>query len=291
MSGKRFLIVDEDEVVLSLIKRSVLGIDPECYLISLNNSKAAVQQATEQTFDVVIADLYLLADDENPLVDTLRASQPAMPTIIATSYGYNGDGTDLNNLPIFRLLTKPIELNTLRQAVAEATQAHGAGSLPPSYNPIDQFAKAKVMIEQLRADTTARCILLCDIVGNVAIQAGEINDLPVEAITSLLSGGIATLLEAGQSIDQNDVINLAYREGRQADLYAINIRRDWILILVIDRGDTYQRLGSVWYYARKTTLALGEELEKVRPGALNSNGETSADPSYDDEVDKLFRSH
>ena len=49
----------------------------------------------------------------------------------------------------------------------------------------------------------------------------------------------------------------ALREfGKQKDLYALNIGRLYLLILVIDRAEFSNKLGAVWYYARRTAIDL-----------------------------------
>lgn len=151
------------------------------------------------------------------------------------------------------------------------------------------YQKINIELSGLLADTSARCILLSDSVGNVLIKLGDLGGLPTEAITSLLCGGIATLLEAGRNFEDRDVINLAYREGKQSDLYAINIRENWVLIIVIDRGQMSPRLGTVWFYARKSVVQLNTLLEQSPKNEPPMKFDASVDEAYNDELDKLFK--
>jgi len=153
----------------------------------------------------------------------------------------------------------------------------------------DLYQRINQEMSGLRSDTSARCILLSDSAGNVLLKLGDLGGLPTEAITSLLCGGIATLLEAGRNIDDRDVINLAYREGKHSDLYAINIRDNWVLIIVIDRGQMATRLGTVWFYARKSVDRLTQILDQVPMNKQQIKLDAHADKAYNDELDKLFK--
>jgi hypothetical protein len=100
---------------------------------------------------------------------------------------------------------------------------------------------------------------------------------------------MATLLEAGKNLDEAGVINLLYREGKTADLYGINIQDDWILIIVIDRGTMFQRLGTVWFYARKAAVDLNKVREELNQVQAVTVGEGHMGQAYTEELDKLFR--
>ncbi len=153
----------------------------------------------------------------------------------------------------------------------------------------DLYQRMNDEVNKLRSDTSARCILLTDSMGNVLLKLGDLGGLPTEAITSLLCGGVATLLEAGKSIDDRDVINLAYREGKNSDLYAINIRESWVLIIVIDRGEMSTRLGTVWFYARKSVDQLTRILDEVPKGKQHLKLDAPDRQAYNNELEKLFK--
>jgi hypothetical protein len=111
----------------------------------------------------------------------------------------------------------------------------------------------------------------------------------MEQIASLLGGGIATLIEVGRSLDGDpEAINLAYREGKNEYLYALNVGQQMLLIIVINRGPYSSRLGSAWYYAQQTALTLRDMLSKIENGSSHQLLDTVMDRAFDVELDKLF---
>jgi hypothetical protein len=152
------------------------------------------------------------------------------------------------------------------------------------------FNRISKVIDQLRFETGARCVLLSDTSGRLIAHSGDLRDLPVEAVTTLLGGGIATLIEAGRVVDDEALVNLTYREGSKSDLYAINLMYNLLLILVIDHNLAYSRLGTVWFYTRQTVLAMNELLKNVKFTQPLQNISESLDQVISDEIDLLFNS-
>jgi hypothetical protein len=112
--------------------------------------------------------------------------------------------------------------------------------------------------------------------------------MAVDEVAALLGGGFATLLEAGKNLSDEAVINLIYREGKIADLYAINLGSSLFLVIVIDRGPFYNRLGTVWYYARQTAIHLMEKMEKTAVIQTSQIFDEHTKDAYNQELDKLF---
>jgi DNA-binding response OmpR family regulator len=287
MTNKRFLIIEEDDVVRSILHRSVNGFIPNGFVVAEATADAGLDQIANQEFDVVIADLDLIRSAGNLWGQIWVSRGVSTPTIVATSFTETNLVQTL--LPIHSLLAKPIQMAQFDQVMEQLLDQKEEDELERVTLTEALYAQVSVRLDQLLADTTARCILLCDPAGRIIHLAGNTGGLAIDAITSLLSGGIATLLEAGKNLEEDSVINLAYREGKLADLYAINIHDDWIMIIVIDRGQMYQRLGTVWFYARKATVDLNrlrEELDKVQPQTMMSS---PLNDEYSDELDKLFQ--
>jgi hypothetical protein len=108
-------------------------------------------------------------------------------------------------------------------------------------------------------------------------------------MASLLGGSIATLREAGRAMDgDQNAINLAYREGMREYLYALNIGRRMILILIIDRGQYSSRLGTVWYYAQRVAVNLRQILREAEYVDPQKIFDPKIDQAFNLELDKLF---
>ena len=87
-------------------------------------------------------------------------------------------------------------------------------------------------------------------------------------------------------VEQDPSFSVATEESTDAGLDQIaNQEFD----VVIDRGSMFQRLGTVWFYARKATVDLNvlrEELAKVQPTA---SGAGQLNKAYTEELEKLFQ--
>jgi hypothetical protein len=118
---------------------------------------------------------------------------------------------------------------------------------------------------------------------------GNADGINPDEMASLLGGGFATLDEAGKSIDPDGMISLSYREGGKTDLYSINVFGNILLILIVDKGTLYNRLGTVWYYARQCALDLNKIVtENKVEVAAPSIDVASTSEAYSSEIDKLF---
>jgi ActR/RegA family two-component response regulator len=289
MGNKSVLLIDEDDVVLSLLQKSLIGNNPAHKIVPILDPDQALAQLKLQHFDVIISDLPLLTSRETHILDAIISGKQSAAKVIATAYNYQRVAeVNVGDLNSVTLLPKPIRMNDLMLVIERIF------GKPNELNP-EQSAAAEAqqklvgnLLEGLRENIHARCILLSDASGNIIHKVGNLDGIPIDAITSLLCGGVATLVEAGRNIDESVVINLAFREGKNADLYAINIGIQLVLIIVIDKGHYYERLGSVWFYARKAAVELSKSMEMSasRPSEMMFEG--AMDQAVSAELDKLF---
>jgi CheY-like chemotaxis protein len=287
MHRRTALLIDDDDVAIKLIQRSLSSIDPDLAIVSVKDAVSGINHVKDFQFNIIISDLTFLAQDEDRLLNTIRAVQTDFK-LIATAHA----SIDLPEL-IARLQTpsvvyKPIDLAQLNQVLGAAFPNQKKIHLDHFSLSESMYGQINTELSGLRESTNARCILVSDTYGRVLITAGDTEGLPIDAITSLLGGGVATLLEAGSSLDDGDVINLAYREGMKSDLYAVNIGQQLLLILVIDRGLFYNRLGTVWFYTRQTVINLNKIVEQAKTEQPNAVGSGNLNQAYSDELDRLF---
>ncbi len=194
----------------------------------------------------------------------------------------------MGNKDNLHFLQKPIDARQLFTIIEEILGPARNKDLGHFSLSRHQYSKCNEEIIKLRNNVNARCIMLSDPVGRVLISTGAIEGIASDTITSLLGGGLATLLEAGKELDIEGVLNLSYREGKSTDLYALNIGMVLILIIIIDKGRFYNKLGTVWYYARQAALNLETAI-------LSSDADPDV-PVFDDvdnetisdEIDRLI---
>jgi two-component system response regulator (stage 0 sporulation protein F) len=261
MGSKRVLIVDDEETILRLLKSSLTSLGGSYEVVTENNGESAIQKFREAPFDLVVTDYMMDGMDGMQLLAAVKELSPETRVIMITAYGSSELEQQAHDLEIYRYLTKPLEIALFRQIVKEALESSKTGPSGGSVVPESRARQITRPIEKLLAESGARCVMLCEINGKIIAQLGHTEELPFEEITALLGGSIATIMQVGVKIDgAAEVSNLAYREGKQKDLYAMNVGRLHFLILVVDRAEYSNKLGAVWYYARRIAVELSKIL-------------------------------
>jgi CheY-like chemotaxis protein len=274
MSEKWILIVDDEESVLAVMLGSLKKLGQEYRVITVTNGQAALEHIKQRHFDLVVTDFRMAGMDGLQLLEEIRLVRPDTRVILMTAFANSAVEAEAARLNAYRYLTKPLEIQSFLQIVKEAVGTAGLDQGGLQVLSEKDNSKLNDVLNQLQLDVGARCVFLTDGEGRSIARTGDIDNLPIARIASLLSGSIATLAEAGRTIDSNDgVINLAYREGKSDNLYAINIGSQYLLIILIDRGPLSSRLGLVWYCAQNAAASLLEGLNNAKysnPGNMLS---------------------
>ncbi len=308
MSQKQILIVDDEEAILNVLKNSLKKLGAGYEVVTVPNGSAALTLLRERSFDLIVTDYKMAGMNGLELLESIRKIDSDARVILMTAYGSQSLENEVQRLRAYRYLTKPLEVNAFRQVVIDAlggapqstanveelqhstfTQNNNAASRPGVLVLSDKhYRHINTILLELNRAINARCIFLTTGEGRFIARVGNVENLPLEQIASLVGGGIATMAEAGHVIDGDfDSINLAYREGKRENLYVINIGRDLLLIIITSNGLLSTRLGMVWYYARQTAIRLQEKLEDSDYTSLQQVlGENISD-AIEDELDKL----
>ncbi|MEW5961578.1 MAG: response regulator, partial [Chloroflexota bacterium] len=265
MRRKRILIVDDEEPILVVLKKSLEKLDPGYEVDTATDGFAALDKLQTYQYDLVITDFNMASMDGLELMETIHYLQPAARVIMITAYGCDALEAEASRLQVYRYLTKPLEISSFRHVVQEAL-----GDQAISHSGIlvlsdDRYEQVNGVIGQLLADVGARCIFLTDAEGRTIARVGNTDKLPVDEMASLLGGSIVTLAEVSRVLDDDEeAVNLAYHEGKHEYLYALNIGLRMLLIMIIDRGPYSCRLGSAWYYAQNAALTLRQILSHAK---------------------------
>ena len=287
MAGKFVLIIEADEIVASIIQKSFVGYDPNLLVTISSDPAIAYDLIQSGNIELILADADCLLG--MPEVISLL-KEPSSHTIQVVLTGYNNLPGDypflLENKQNF--LRKPVDTRTLFGIIEKIFGPIRNKDLGHFSLSKEQYSKCSEGLIKLRNDVGARCIMLSDPVGRVLLSTGTIEGISSDTITSLLGGGLATLLEAGKELDQEVILNLSYREGQNTDLYALNIGKLLILIIIIDKGRFYNKLGTVWYYARQTALSLETFLSRSYTSENQPVFEDVSGDTISNEIDRLI---
>jgi hypothetical protein len=223
------------------------------------------------------------------LLEAVRSIQPETRVIMMTAYGSDELEEESRRLQAYRFLSKPLKLNTFRQVVEEALDDLAISQPGILILSDERYREVMQRLEDLQANVGARSIFLSNLAGQVIAHTGDEDRGAIEQIASLLGGGMATLIESGRIFDDSeDSIQLAYREGPEDCLYAINIGEQLLLILVLHNGPYASRIGSVWFYAQRAAKDLRQsfrQYEAADPGQIFSQ---DMGAELQTELDGLF---
>ncbi len=116
----KFIVVDDEEIVLSLVRDA---LEDSGYHIELaNGSREALEKIEKEYFDFILTDIRMPDCDGIELVQKARQINPSLGVIFMTGYANLGTAKDAIKEGAYDYIMKPFELNEMRQAVNNAVR-------------------------------------------------------------------------------------------------------------------------------------------------------------------------
>ena len=289
MDNKRILIVDDEESILSVLKRGIEKINPGYDVMTCTDGHSALQKLHTTQFDLVVTDYRMAGMTGLELLTEAKRVSPKTQVIMITAFGDDALEAEARKQQAYDYLTKPLELNEFRNVVSKAL-GNLAISRPGILVLSDQrYQEISQLVKSLSQDIGALSVFLTDSSGHMIVQDGVVEDIPVGEISSLLSGSMAGLTEAGVLLDKDsDTVNMNYREGVHHNMYAINVGRNLLLIILIEQNSYSSKLGSVWYYAHRAAVSLKKAFEEKSDASNIQIFDDNFEDALGDELDDLL---
>lgn len=264
MGKKRILIVDDEETVLTILKSSLHALGSDYQVTTATNGKDALEQIRKGTFDLIVTDYLMPEMDGLELTAAARAIQPDTRVVMITAYGSTQIEVEAHRLRVYRYLNKPLDITAFRQVIRDALNAPpfevmgGAAFSEETYQEINRC------LDDLLLETSSRCVFLGDCSGSVVARAGELNESHISTFLAFLRGSVANAVEAHRVLNSSaDATHLVFVAGDQRNLFILNIGLHLLLVLIVNREDSTDRLGTIWYFARQTAQALRKALNAI----------------------------
>ena len=289
MNGKRVLIVDDEESILSVLKRSIEKLDSNYEVLTTDNGQSALRLLNSMTIDLVVTDYRMAGMNGLELLEKIKSISPSTQVVMITAFGGNQLEAEARKRQAYGYLTKPLEVSEFQNIVRNAL-GDLAISRPGILVLSDTcYQEISASIKSLVQDIGALSVFLTDVSGHIIVKDGIVEDIPVGEIASLLSGSMAGLTEAGTLLDNDsDTINMTYREGVQHNLYAINVGINLLLIILIEKSLYSSKLGSVWHYAHRTAVKLKKAFEEKNDVNEIEIFDDKFSETLDSDFDKLL---
>ena len=145
-------------------------------------------------------------------------------------------------------------------------------------------------LKELLVDADAASVVMVDTMGQVIAQAGDVSDLDLTTIVSLLAASFATTSEMSRQLKEaRRTFNLTFHEGERFDIYASNIASGLFLVLIFDRHAYAPKIGMVWLYIKRSIqdlLRIVAETDAARPKETLTSDFAK---SLSSELDNLFQ--
>jgi two-component system cell cycle response regulator CpdR len=120
---KRILVVDDEERVLFVLSHALQRAAANYDVITARDGGEALRQINESSFDLLITDLRLPVMDGVALTKAIRGAKPAIPVIWITAYGNSEARAEGEQLSVYRILDKPVEIAEIREVVQQALRS------------------------------------------------------------------------------------------------------------------------------------------------------------------------
>jgi len=117
---RHILVVDDDERVLFILRRTLVRLGDEHKIVTAQNGQEALEKVKQTFFDVVITDLVMPGTDGVALTEALRAQSPDTIVIWVTAYGCHRFNSEAARLSVYECLEKPLRVADIREAVRKA---------------------------------------------------------------------------------------------------------------------------------------------------------------------------
>lgn len=283
--AKILIIVEEPRVSLSLNSIITASV-PNCEILLARSKLNAREFLQNQNIQLIILD-----EKNLDLVRFIRLEcekNKNTKLLLLTEMGKGFFKSTPEKIPIDYFINIPFSQNEFRKLFLRIFDGIEK-KMPLGLKPEQGIKKAQLIIMEFRKSVDAQCVFVSDINGSVLFKDGQIDRMEISVIATLLSGGIATMGEAGKKIDGGeDSDNFTYHEGMNYSMYALNIGREHILNIIMNKTNGNNKVGIIWFYAKPLSLKLAQTLLESDDLQDKTSMENEINKYMLGELDKVF---
>jgi len=114
---KRLLIVDDEETLTFSLYQSFILSDKDYEVVTADSGEEALKRIREQTFDLVITDIFMPGITGVELLRRIKQEWPSTEVIIMTAYGSEAKKDEVEAMGARYYFEKPFEIKEFRQKV------------------------------------------------------------------------------------------------------------------------------------------------------------------------------
>jgi PAS domain S-box-containing protein len=122
-SGRRILVVDDEELVLDTVRRALMSFGHLPTTVNDPAAALAMLQTMPGLFDMAIIDQNMPKMTGLKLAAEIRRINPAMPILLATGYSKTVEDRSLQASGVTAVVMKPLDLKDLASAINDALES------------------------------------------------------------------------------------------------------------------------------------------------------------------------
>ena len=117
---KRLLVVDDEQIVCMMAKRS---LEHEGYEVTtFTDSTQALAAVQAERYDLIITDLKMKGVDGLQLLEAAKGRWPEVPVILLTAFATLDSAVESLRKKAFDYFSKPVKIDDLKASVRRALQ-------------------------------------------------------------------------------------------------------------------------------------------------------------------------
>lgn len=116
------LIVDDDDLSLSILKNGLKLFNPDYVIVTALDGLTALDYIREQSFDLVVTDYWMSGMNGLELVEAIHAIRPELNVVMTTAYAPQGLEVEACRVNVFRFIIKPLDIRILWQVAQETSE-------------------------------------------------------------------------------------------------------------------------------------------------------------------------
>jgi CheY-like chemotaxis protein len=117
-NGKRFLVVDDDPLMLKMLSDCLKLATNHCFIDTIHNAKQALDLLEERTYDVLVTDYMMPGMSGLSLIRRARQIDPSLRIILVTALSMPIISREVSGLDDLCMIRKPFNYEDIARAVS-----------------------------------------------------------------------------------------------------------------------------------------------------------------------------
>jgi DNA-binding response OmpR family regulator len=279
VAAPRILIVDDQRDISRMLRTALETLRQGYVIVDVPSAEEAMLEMRRGQIDLLVTDLRLPGISGLELIRRLRKASSEADMIVISAYADENTRAEIVRLGA-AFYAKPLVLEDFLEGVKRALAARVGSSAPEAApaEPEPEQTGAAVRLARLRRDLGAVAVFLVNLDGAIALRAGDVTALDVEAVLTPVVTALSAAHAVGQALGGPGPHSLHFFDGEQYDLYAAGVGPDYALVMLFEGERGAAQMGPVLRYGRQCADDLLAQLRAQGEAAIAAEPAPEAAP-------------